>query len=162
MVISNVDEKSPADGLCIPGDILVEINGKVVSDRRRFSAYSNGLVAGENVRFKISRDGTFKSVSLVSTDYPFDRVADLCWELLGIQIDSVKQDGGTVVTRVDSRRGAGSIGMHVGDFIYQVGDRETRTKKQFYEALIRYRNASSVFMVIGRNRYAYRVTIPIA
>ena len=61
---------------------------------------------------------------------------------------------------MDPKGGAGYVGMRTGDAIYQVGDQETETKKEFYEALIRYRNASSIFMVVGRNRYAYRVTIP--
>ena len=159
VVIFKIDENSPADEKLIPGDILVEINENVVSDLRGFAAYSNGLVAGEKVQLKIYRDGTFKQVTIVTIDYPLDRVPDLCWELLGIQIEDYKRNG-IIVTRVDSKGGAGYVGMRTGDIIYQVGDRETETKKQFYEALIRYRNASAVFMVVGRNRYAYRVTIP--
>ena len=158
-VIFKIDEKSPADEKLLPGDILVEINDKVVSGRRGFAAYSNGLVAGEKVQLKIYRDGRFKKVAVVTTDYPLNRAPDLCWELLGIQIEEYKRNG-IVVTRVDPKRGAGYVGIRTGDVIYQVGDRETETKKQFYEALIRYRNASSIFMVVGRNRYAYRVTIP--
>ncbi len=159
VVIFKIDEKSPADEKLIPGDILVEINENVVSDLRDFAAYSNGLVAGEKVQLKIYRDGTFKQVTIVTTDYPLNRASDLCWELLGIQIEDYKQNG-IVVTRVDPKGGGGYVGMRTGDIIYQVGDRETETKNQFYEALIRYRNASSIFMVVGRNRYAYRVTIP--
>ena len=48
-VIFKVDEKSPADEKLFPGDILVEINENVISGRRGFAAYSNGLVAGEKV-----------------------------------------------------------------------------------------------------------------
>ena len=158
-VIFRVDEKSPADEKVIPGDILVELNEKVVNGRRGFAAYSNGLVAGEKVVLKIYRDGAFRKVSLLTADYPLNRASALCWELLGIQIEDYKGNG-IVVTGVDPKKGAGYVGMRRGDLIYQVGDQETETEKQFYEALIRYRNASSIFMVVGRNRYAYRVTIP--
>ncbi len=157
-VIFKIDEKSPADEKLIPGDILVEINDKVVSGRRGLAAYSNGLVAGEKVQFKIYRNGTFKKVAIVTTDYPLNRASNLCWELLGIHIEDYKRNG-IVVARVDPTGRAGCVGVRTGDVIYQVGDRETETKKQFYEALIPYRNASSIFMVVGRNRYAYRVTI---
>lgn len=159
VVIFKVDEKSPAEEQVIPGDILVELNEKVVNGRREFGAYSNGLVAGEKVVLKIYRDGAFRKVSMVTTDYPLNRASTLCWDLLGIQIEDYKQKG-IAVTRVDPKKGAGYVGMRRGDLIYQVGDQETETEKQFYEALIRYRNASSIFMVVGRNRYAYRVTIP--
>ena len=146
--------------MVLPGDILVEINGKAVSDRAGFSAYSNGIVAGEKVQLTIYRNGRLKTVSLASTDYPLDQVVNLCWELLGIQVQGYKQNG-MIVTRVDPRGTAGSIGMITGDILYQVGDRETKNEKQFYEALIRYRNAPAILMVVGRNRYAYRVTIPL-
>jgi len=63
-VIFKIDEKSPADEKLQPGDILVELNGKVVSGRRAFAAYSKGLVAGEKVQFKIYRDGRVKEVRL--------------------------------------------------------------------------------------------------
>jgi S1-C subfamily serine protease len=159
VVIFKIDEKSPADEKLFPGDILVEINENVISGRRGFAAYSNGLVAGEKVQLKIYRNGAFKKVTIVTTDYPLNRASDLCWELLGIHVDDYKRNG-IVVTRVDPKGGAGYVGMRTGDAIYQVGDQETETKKEFYEALIRYRNASSIFMVVGRNRYAYRVTIP--
>ena len=159
-VIYKIDDRSPADKKIIPGDVLVEINEKGVSDRRGFAAYSNGLVAGEKIQLKVYRDGEFKKVSLVTTDYPLDRAPDLCWELLGIQIEDYNRNS-IVVARVNPKNGAGYVGMRTGDVIYQIGDRETETKKQFYEALIRYRNASSIFMVVGRNRYAYPVTIPI-
>jgi Do/DeqQ family serine protease len=158
-VIFKIDEKSPGDEKLLPGDILVELNGKVVSGRRAFGAYSNGLVAGEKVQLKIYRDGAFKKVPLVTTDYPFSRAPALCWELLGIHIDDDRGNG-IVVTRVDPKGGAGYVGIRTGDVLYQLGDREVETVKQFYETLIRYRNASSIFMVVGRNRYAYRVTIP--
>lgn len=45
--------------------------------------------------------------------------------------------------------------------IFQIGDREVKTVKQFNEALIRYRNGNSIFMVVGRGRYAYRVVVPL-
>jgi hypothetical protein len=51
--------------------------------------------------------------------------------------------------------------MRPGDIIFQVGDREIKSEKQFYESLIRYRDSSSLFMVIGRGRYAYRVSVPL-
>jgi serine protease Do len=159
VVIFRVNEKSPADEKVVPGDILVELNGKVVNSRREFGAYSNGLVAGEKVALKIYRNGALKKVSIVTANYPLNRASALCWELLGIQIEDYKRNE-IVVTRVDPKKGAGYVGMRRGDLIYQVGDQETETEKQFYEALIRYRNAPSIFMVVGRNRYAYRVTIP--
>ena len=160
VVIFKIDEESPADARVLPGDILVEINEKVIHDRRGFAAYNNGLVAGEKVKLKIYREGTFAKVSIATTDFPLNRAPALCWDLLGIQIEQYRQNC-IVVTRVDPRKGAGYIGMRNGDLIYQVGDRETETEKQFYEALVRYRNASSIFMVVARNRYAYRITIPI-
>lgn len=159
-VIFTVDEKSPSDGAVLPGDVLVELNGKVVRGRREFAAYSNGLVSGEKVQLKVYRDGKYRQVAVVTADYPLERVPQLCWELLGVQIEDYRGSG-VVVTRVDPKSGAGYVGIRSGDRIYQVGEREAETVEQFYDTLLRHRNASSLFMVIGRNRYAYRVTVPL-
>jgi len=160
VLIFKIDERGPADGKLNPGDILLEINGKAVRNRRGFSSSSKGLIAGEKVEFKIYRDETFKKILIITTEYPFNRAPELCWDLLGIQVENYERNG-VVTTRVNPDGPAGYIGMRAGDIIYQVGDREIEMKRQFFEALIRYRNASYIFMVIGRGRYVYRVSIPI-
>jgi len=160
VAIFKIDAQSPAAGLLIPGDIILEMNGTVMNDRRGFSTYSKGLIAGETVTLKIFRAGREKTVALATTEYPLKRAPELCQDLLGIDVKDTNQ-GGLRVTRVDPAGTAGYIGMRPGDIIFQVGDREIKSEKHFYESLIRYRNASSLFMVIGRGRYAYRVTVPL-
>ncbi len=160
VVIFKVDAQSPASGSLVPGDIILEINGRTITDRREFATASQGIIAGETIKLKISRQGQEKTVSLVTTEYPLARAADLGGDLLGIEVKAYAQ-GGMRVTRVDPGGPAGQIGIRPGDVIFQIGDKEIKTEKQLYESLIRYQNASSLFMVIGRGRYAYRVSVPL-
>ncbi len=160
VVIFKVEAQSPASGPLVPGDIILEINGRTINDRREFAICSQGLIAGETIKLKVSRQGQEKTVSLVTTEYSLERASKLGGELLGIDA-KVYAQGGVRVTRVDPGGPAGQIGVSPGDVIFQIGDREIKSEKQFYEALIRYRNASSLFMVIGRGRYAYRVSLPL-
>jgi S1-C subfamily serine protease len=148
VAVFKVDAQSPAAGSLIPGDIILELNGRTMNDRREFATYSQGLIAGE------------KMVSLMTTEYPLQRASELGRDLLGIEAKEYNQ-GGMRVTRIDPDGPAAYIGMRPGDIIFQVGDREIKSEKQFYESLIRYRDASSLFMVIGRGRYAYRVSVPL-
>lgn len=160
VVIFKVDALSPAAGFLIPGDIILEMNGKAINDRRAFATYSQGLIAGEGIQLRIFRSGKEKKVSLATTEYPLQRASELGRDVLGIEAKEYSQ-GGMRVMRVDPDGPAGYIGMRPGDIIFQVGDREIKSEKQFYESLIRYRNASSLFMVIGRGRSAYRVSVPL-
>ena len=160
VVIFKIDVQSPAAGSLIPGDIILEINGAAMNDRRVFATCSQGLIAGETIQLRIFRQGQEKTVSLVTTEYPLQRASELGRDLLGIDEKEYDQ-GGMRVTRVDPNGPAGQIGIRPGDVIFQIGDREIKSQKQFYESLIRYRNASSLFMVIGRGRYAYRVSVPL-
>jgi len=109
---------------------------------------------------RIFREGKEKTVSLTTTEYPLQRASELGRDLLGIEAKEHNQ-GGMRVNRIDPEGPAAYIGMRPGDIIFQVGDREIKSEKQFYESLIRYRDASSLFMVIGRGRYAYRVSVPL-
>jgi Do/DeqQ family serine protease len=160
VVIFKIDAQSPASGSLIPGDIILEINGRAMNDRREFATCSQGLIAGETIQLKIFRQGQEKTVPLVTTEYPVARASELGGDLLGIDAKAFAQ-GGMRVTRVDPGGPAGQIGIRPGDVIFQIGDREIKSEKQFYESLVRYRNASSLFMVIGRGRYAYRVSVPL-
>jgi serine protease Do len=160
VVIFKVDAQSPAARSLIPGDIILEINGRAMNDRREFATSSQGLIAGETITLKISRQGQEKTISLVTTEYPLARASELGGDLLGIDVKIYAQ-GGMRVTRVDPDGPAGQIGIRPDDVIFQIGDREIKSEKQFYESLIRYQNASSLFMVIGRGRYAYRVSVPL-
>jgi serine protease Do len=136
------------------------MNGRTVNDRREFATYRQGLIAGEAIKLKIVRQSQEKTVTLVTKEYPLQRASELGRDLLGIEAKEYTQ-GGMRVTRVDPDGPAAYIGMRPGDIIFQVGDREIKSAKQFYESLIRYRDASSLFMVIGRGRYAYRVSVPL-
>jgi serine protease Do len=136
------------------------MNGKAINDRSIFATYSQGIIAGETITLKIFRQGQEVRVSLVTIEYPVQRASELGRDLLGIDAKEYDQDG-MRVTRVDPSGPAGQIGIRPGDIIFQIGDREIKSQKQFYESLIRFRNASSLFMVIGRGRYAYRVSVPL-
>jgi Do/DeqQ family serine protease len=160
VVIFKIDAQSPAAGSLIPGDIILEINGRAMDDRREFATSCQGLIAGETITLKIARQGREKTVSLVTTEYPIARAAELGDDLLGIEVKAYAQ-GGMRVTRADPGGPAARIGIRPGDVIFQIGDREIKSEKQFYESLIRYQNAASLFMVIGRGRYAYRVSVPL-
>lgn len=159
VLVSHIDEGGPAEGKLVPGDILVEMNNKVIESQRQFAVLNSGLVTGEKIQFKIHRSGEVIMVSLVTAEYPLQLVPKLCGELLGIEL---KYDSsGVMVDRVNPSGPAGTIGIKPGDMIFQIGDREVKTIKQFNEALIRYRNGISIFMVVGRGRYAYRVVVPL-
>jgi Do/DeqQ family serine protease len=160
VVIFKVDVQSPAAGSLVPGDIILEINSRAMNDRREFATYCQGLIAGETITLKIARQGQEKTVSLVTTEYPLARASELGGDLLGLEV-KVYAQGGVRITRVDPGGPAAQIGIRPGDIIFQIGDREIKSEKQFYESLIRYQNASSLFMVIGRGRYAYRVSVPL-
>src|SRR5262249_27630220 len=70
-LVGDVTAKSPADKAGIEiGDVIVEFNGKKVTDSRHLKLEVARVQPGETVPLKVLRDGTTKTLEVTVKDVP--------------------------------------------------------------------------------------------
>jgi serine protease Do len=123
-----------ARGGFMPGDRIVEVDSKPVSDKLEFGLALIEAEPGQSLPFVVQRDGSLVSVA-VETASPRLKVGDeaelLAWQVIGIRLQPVtgvamqrinsrvKQNyrGGLLVTEVRKSSPAETHGIKVGDVL---------------------------------------------
>lgn len=72
VVVSSVQGGTPADGLLEPGDEIVSVDGTTVTEPAQVSELVQRAEPGDTVRLDVVRDGSPKSVAVVTTTSPRD------------------------------------------------------------------------------------------
>jgi Lon-like protease len=72
VVVREVSADSPADGLLQPGDVVLTIDGKPVTEADQVREAVRSVAPGDEVVFGIERDGAAQSVAVVTAPSPTD------------------------------------------------------------------------------------------
>ncbi|MEY2410013.1 MAG: serine protease Do [Verrucomicrobiota bacterium] len=139
-LISGVEPKSPADRAGLrSGDVVIEIDGKPVTDSRHLKLAAGRTKPGESVTVKILRDGATRKVDVTvkelpgaeqvaktGTNHPDDgealrgvAVADLDAKLRR-QFHVPENIRGAVVVEVEDGSPASEAGLKTGDVILEI------------------------------------------
>ena len=169
ILIDGVTEGFPADMAGIlPGDVIVEMNGKACKDLEQFRFDIAERPVGQPVDLKVYRDGKFlvRSVNLV--EYPEDlqvptRAGSRDW--FGMEVESVdgaelaKQlrldtNEGVVVTGIRPGSPAERAELRVGDVILKIRDQRISDLDSFNEAAEKLRDSRKrIGLLVERSDY---------
>jgi serine protease Do len=148
-LVGDVTAKSPAEKAGLKtGDIIVEFNGKKVTDSRHLKLEVARVKPGESVPVKVLRDGATKTYDVVVKELPGteqlaggDRnnnndqdtgtlngvaVADLDGQARQ-QFDIPQQVRGVVITEVKPDSAAAEAGLKAGDVIQEINRHPVKT-----------------------------------
>lgn len=162
-LVGDVFKGSPADKAKIePGDVILEFDGQVVTDRDKLVEIVERSAAGKNYKATVLRGGEQMTLSVNLEPMPDDytaalrrnrtresteaqggaenvgklglRATDLTEELAqGLGIDGPIQ--GVMVESVTAGGSAEQAGLRTGDVIQRVGTKPVKNLKEFGEAL---------------------------
>ena len=142
-LISAVENGSPADeGGLIPGDVIINFNGKAIIDSGDLPPAVGGVRPGESAPVKIYRDGSQKTLTVTvsaladSEETPSRQDGG---DRLGLVVrdknDGANQDpmqqAGAVISQVSPRSAAEKAGLLRGDVIVQLGRVRIRDTREY-------------------------------
>ncbi len=153
VLVAKVEKDTPAEKAGLKeGDVIIEFNGKKVTDVESFRLMVAETPPGTKVKIKvIGEDGKVRTLTAKLAKYPEEMVARLGGEeetgrvsWLGMTVVDagsdeakkfgVKEKKGVVVIKVDPEGKASDAGIRVGDVIRKIGKFEIENISDFRKA----------------------------
>jgi len=164
VLISEVAPNTPADKAGVQsGDVVVEYDGKRVTDRQSFKIQVAATPVGETVSMKVIRDGKGKTLRVTIEEYPdeLSRAEEREDKSeLGLRVVSVTDaqaqrfklevTRGVVVINVDADSPAADAGVRIGDVILSIGKTEIGNVDDYRTAIAALEDGKAVILHIQR------------
>jgi len=167
-LVSEVTPKSPAEKAGIQsGDIVLEFNGKPVSDSRHLKLAVGATAPGTEVPVKISRDGKTKELHVTLKELPGEDklakndhksvddsdaldgvgVADLNTQYRK-QFEIPNHVKGAVVTDLDPESASYQAGLREGDVVMEIDRKAVATAEDAVELSKHIKNKASILLKV--------------
>ena len=166
-LVAQVVSGSPAEKAGIEqGDVIVEFDGKEVTDSRDLSRIAASTAVGKAVTVKVSRDGKVmdRQVKLGEMEEKGVEVskAPSTHKSLGITVQNLtpeiakglglKKETGVVVTRVEPESAAADAGIQTGDVIQEVNRKPVKNVEDFVQKVEKAKGQENVLLLIQRGQ----------
>jgi len=141
-VVVDVETNSAAaQAGVVPGDVLVEVNGRRIKRTVDFYNQSALLMVGDTVAVKVLRDGKSRQLQLAIAADSFEQMsgAQLDQRLTGVELQNFRSDddpstgAGVLVTDLAPDSVAWERGLRPGDIIVAVNRMPTRNLAELGE-----------------------------
>jgi serine protease Do len=169
-VVKDVMKDSPAQksGI-IRGHVVVAVNRKPLKDSAGYSEALAEVRAGDKVSLTLLKQGRRQLVKVQSKAFPLERANELAWRLLGFTVVTmdlglanrhrVRPGSAVAIDRVRPGSRAEEIGLHSGDLVRRLGEKNTISLKAFQQEIARNRLASSFTFLVQRGRASQYITL---
>ena len=153
------------------GDIIRSIGSRKILSQSDFNTAMSNISAGEAIHISLWRDGKTKEVSVQSSSFPIELALDLANNILGITVKNLSKKNryiykthtqeGVVITEINRNSYLARIGARPGDVIRQVDELAIKNINDFKKAIIKYRNKTSLIIVLQRQDQLYNITVKL-
>ncbi|MEZ4528335.1 MAG: Do family serine endopeptidase [Desulfobacterales bacterium] len=162
VMVRSVDPGSPAQKAGIAeGDVIVSADRQTIRSTGDFYAVMKGISPGDTLNLTLLRGGKTWKTSLKASAFPVEQAAGLGYERLGVKVENLRQQGGegAVISEVRRDSHLARIGVRPGDVIRQMDEMPIRNTADFEKAVLKYRNKSSVVVLLQRGERGYYITV---
>ncbi len=142
-----------------PGDLIVTIGKHGAANPAQLRTALATLSPGDTLTLRVVGDQGEAPVRVTPRHAPPDLGVRILSRWLGLTIGD--SPDGIVVRRVLPGSAAAQTELQPGDLILAVHGRRVNTVSELNEAIASDPDAASIFLVVGRGRYAYNLTFPL-
>ena len=162
MLVSEVYPETPAAESDIrPGDILLSVNGRALTNKDDYLTRMFNVTKSESLNLELLREGQPFQRTLSPQVLDMDMALELVSSRWGFDLDDQRRGPGAEVTGITPGSAADKLGLHQGDIIHQIGNRRLASDVDLLNAFLRNRMQKTVLMRVqrGRNLYTVRLTL---
>ena len=191
VAVTGVVKNSPADKAGFQeGDVILEVNGRPISNNRNMLAVVERLTIGKTYTIRVQRNGRERDLKITVAERPTDLAqleehenglkspeADGAAEIdsAGFEVQNLTQDladqlglanaGGVVVTTVDRNGPAARAGLQPGMVITRAGSQNVNDTSELKEAVQRAERSGRILLLVkisdGRASISRFVTVSL-
>jgi len=172
VLVKKVENNSPAYKTGISnGDIILSIGTTTIYSEKGYQTIMRDFSEGETIVINVLRNGNKKRFAVKATVFPKELAMDLAYNLFGIAVENLsiknryryKTDAreGVVISDLHPQSYLARIGASQGDIIRQMNDITINNIKDFEKAVIKYRQKSSVVILLQRGNQLYNITVKL-
>jgi S1-C subfamily serine protease len=172
VIVKEVESDSPARKAGVQeGDVVFSVGEKNILSVDDYRAIMKGFAAGDTVTMHIWRDGKDLTFPVVAALFPVERAKDLAYKLLGIKVNDLSilkrfqyksmAKEGVVISELNKQSYLARIGVKPGDIIRQIDDIPVTNTNDFEKAVIKYRNKTSMVILLQRGNQLYNITVKL-
>ncbi len=162
VMVRSVDTGSPAHSAGIAeGDVILAADRQDIRSTSDFYAVMKGISPGDILHLTLLRNGKTWKASLKASVFPVEQAAGLGYDRLGVKVENLRQQRaeGVVIREVRRDSYLARIGVRPGDIIRQMDEMPIRNTADFEKAVVKYRNKSSVVVLLQRGGEGYYITV---
>jgi len=172
VLVKKVENNSPAYKTGISnGAIILSIGTTTIYSEKGYQTIMRDFSEGETIVINVLRNGNKKRFAVKATVFPKELAMDLAYNLFGIAVENLsiknryryKTDAreGVVISDLHPQSYLARIGASPGDIIRQMNDITINNIKDFEKAVIKYRQKSSVVILLQRGNQLYNITVKL-
>ncbi|MBW2634763.1 MAG: Do family serine endopeptidase [Deltaproteobacteria bacterium] len=172
LLVKAVEPASPAGRSGIQAeDILLAIEKRPVPSISAYNQVLRDYPVDSNIHLTVLRGGKRLTVALKTEAYPEDRILDLAYNLLGIQVESlsfknrkafrIAAKKGVMISEVIPQAYLAKIGVAPGDVIRQIDDFSIETIDDFKKAMVQCRQKKTIVILIQRGEQGYYLSVKL-
>ncbi|KAB2961832.1 MAG: PDZ domain-containing protein [Thermoanaerobaculia bacterium] len=141
------------------GDLLASVADKPIAAREDLTTAFHSVAPGTPIRVEVRRGERSFVLALSAVRPPRGLGLEVLAEALGLAVTSSGE--GLAIGRVANGSEGERIGLRAGDRLLAANGQRLASAEQLGHEVLRALDRGSLFLVVGRGRYAYNLNLPM-
>jgi len=141
------------------GDVIVSVDGAAIDSQDAFETALASRGPGRPMKLVLRNGGSDRTVTVQGQAPPSDLGVQILREQVGIGVSPVR--GGVRITVTDNNGAAARGGIETGDLLLALNGERVAAVNDVNRVLQRDHSRTTLWMEVGRDRYAYTLTFPL-